>query len=237
MKGKLPWVERGAMMPSFERQPRPGDYRRWDPPRFDVRPPEKVEPAVSVPTPPLIPDVVLPTAAELEAIHQQAESEGHRSGYQVGYQVGYDEAHLQVKAAVERLDDIVSGVQQQLGRIDESVVQGLLDLALEVARQILRQSVQVKPDLLLGVIREALVQLPHFNQSAHLTLHPEDASWVRTAMGDQLLHSGWKILEDVAMERGGCRLNTAHSQIDASLEHRWKTVVAALGRDQEWLGE
>ncbi len=151
--------------------------------------------------------------------------------------MGYEEARQQVAQAAASLNDILGGVQQQISRVDENVVQGLLDLALEVARQILRQSIQVKPELLLGVIREALTQLPHFNQSAHLTLSPLDAQWVRESLGESLSHSGWKIIEDAALERGGCRLDTAHSQIDASLEHRWKAVVAALGRHSDWLGD
>ena len=224
-------------MPLSERHIKPGEYQLWELPRFDSPLVDTVVSVVPTPVVSMEPPVVLPTAAELEAIHQQAETEGHRAGYQVGYQVGYDEAHQQVAQAVAHLNEIVGGVQQQISHIDENVVQGLLDLALEVARKILRQSIQVKPELLLGVIREALTQLPHFNQSAHLALNPLDAQWVRETLGESLSHSGWKIIEDATLERGGCRLNTAHSQIDASLEHRWKTVVAALGRHSDWLGD
>jgi flagellar assembly protein FliH len=54
-------------------------------------------------------------------------------------------------------------------------------------------------------------------------------------MGEQLTHSGWKIFEDARIERGGVRIETANSQIDASLETRWNRVVAALGQDTTWL--
>ena len=37
------------------------------------------------------------------------------------------------------------------------------------------------------------------------------------------------------MERGGCRVETANSQIDASLATRWKRVVSSIGQDNSWL--
>jgi len=50
-----------------------------------------------------------------------------------------------------------------------------------------------------------------------------------------LSHSGWKILEDTRMARGGCRVETANSQIDATLPSRWQRVLAAIGQEGSWL--
>ncbi len=213
------------------------NYQRWELPRFDA-PPERLPvaappPETKVVVPPILPP--LPTAAELERLHQQAEEEGHRSGYQIGYQVGYEEGKRQVVQEVQHLQAVLENLQKHISGVDDAVVQAVFDLSLEVARQIVRETIRAKPEQLLVVIREALALLPHFNQSAHVTVHPEDMVLVRAAMGEQLSHSGWKLLEDASMERGGCRLDTAHSQIDASVGHRWKTVLASLGRDGEWL--
>jgi flagellar assembly protein FliH len=68
-----------------------------------------------------------------------------------------------------------------------------------------------------------------------LVLHPDDAALIRERMGEQLTHSGWKIFEDGRVERGNARIETANSQIDASLETRWKRVVASLGQETSWL--
>ena len=46
---------------------------------------------------------------------------------------------------------------------------------------------------------------------------------------------GWKILEDVRMARGDARLETANSQVDATLAARWERVLAAMGQDAPWL--
>jgi flagellar assembly protein FliH len=187
-------------------------WQRWEAPNLDASGGLRTD------------GVALPTAAQIEGIQRQAREEGYQNGYAEGIQ----------KAAQEnqRLADLLGAFEQQA---DEQVAQELLDLSLDIARQMLHQALKVNPELLLGVVREAIATLPHFNQGAHLVLHPDDATLVRQRMGEQLSHSGWKIFEDARIERGGARIETANSQIDASLETRWKRVVAALGQDTSWL--
>jgi len=84
-------------------------------------------------------------------------------------------------------------------------------------------------------VREAIGTLPVFNQAAHLILNPADATMVREHMGEQLNHSGWKILEDPRMALGDARLETANSQVDATTEARWNRVVSAMGQESKWL--
>jgi flagellar assembly protein FliH len=169
-------------------------------------------------------DVALPTAEQIEEIQRQAREEGFQAGHAEGVQRAVQEN--------QRLADLLGLLEQQM---DEQVAQELLDLSLDIAKQMLHQALKINPELVLGVVREAIGTLPHFNQSAHLILHPDDAALVRERMGEQLTHSGWKIFEDARVERGGARIETATSQIDASLETRWKRVVAALGQDTTWL--
>jgi flagellar assembly protein FliH len=157
-------------------------------------------------------------------MHRHAREEGFRNGHAEGVQRAVQEN--------QRLADLLGLLEQQM---DEQIAHELLNLSMDIARQMLHQALKVKPELVLGVINEAIGTLPHFNQGAHLVLHPDDAALIRERMGEQLTHSGWKIFEDTRIERGGARFETANSQIDASLETRWKRIVATLGQDTTWL--
>lgn len=168
--------------------------------------------------------ISLPSVSEIEALRQQGYDEGIQAGYAAGLQKGVQEN--------QRLADLIALLEQQ---VDEQVAQSMLELSLEIARQMLQQALKVQPELVLSVIREAIANLPHFNQGAHLFLHPEDAALVRERMGEQLTHSGWKIFEDAQLQRGGTRIETAHSQIDATTDARWKRIAAGLGQDSSWL--
>lgn len=171
--------------------------------------------------------VILPTAIQIEHIQQQAHDEGYQAGYAAGAQVAAQEA--------QRIAALASSMAQALQQMDQQVAQDLLTMALEVAKQMVQQALKVNPEILLNVINSAIAQLPQFSQGAHLVMHPDDATLVRSTMGEQLAHSGWKIFEDAHMQRGGLRVETANSQIDATLATRWQHIATALGQDNSWL--
>ena len=189
-------------------------WQRWELPTFDAG--RVVGPG----------GVALPTASQIDEMHRQARDEGFQAGYAEGLKKGTQEN--------QRLATLIDSLAQQ---VDEQIARELLDLSLDIARQMLHQALKVNPELMLGVVNEAIGTLPHYNQGAHMVLHPDDAALVRERMGEQLTHAGWKIFEDARIERGGARFETANSQIDASLETRWKRIVAAMGKDTSWLAK
>lgn len=168
------------------------------------------------------PAIVLPTASQLEEIQRQAHEEG--------YQAGYAEGALRITA-------LLNALEQALQQADQVIAQDLLNLSLEVAQKMVQQTLKTKPEILLGIINEAIASLPHLNHGAHILLHPDDATLVRASLGEKLEHSGWKIFETPDMTRGGVRVETNHSQIDATVENRWQRIVAAIGQDSKWIQE
>ena len=168
----------------------------------------------------------LPTAEQLQQIQLQAHQEGYAAGHQEGRQTAVAEA--------ERMQQLLVGVSDALNQFDQQIARDLLALALSIAKQMVRHTLQVKPEVMLEVVREAMNGLPLNSQHPHLILHPADAELVRTVMEPEFAHSPWKIIEDARIERGGCRIETIHSEIDASLETRWQRIVAALGGADAW---
>jgi flagellar assembly protein FliH len=112
------------------------------------------------------------------------------------------------------------------------VADELLALATEIARQVVRGEVTAQPEIIVQVVQEALAQLPH--QHATIFLNPDDASLIRSYMGDALSHAGHRLLEDSRLTPGDCVLESGSSQIDATLATRWRRVVESLGIEHAW---
>ena len=121
--------------------------------------------------------------------------------------------------------------------LDQEVSESLLAVAIETARQVLRQSLKLRPELLLPVVREAIASLPLHHGHPALFLTPSDAALVRQHLGEQLSHNGWRILEDSSLTCGGCRIESGASEVDATLETRWRRVLEAIGTSADWLDE
>ena len=179
--------------------------------------------------------VSLPTAQAIELMHQQAHQEGYQEGLEQGKAQGYREGQEQARQEAQRLNDVLNQVNAALQQLDQDMSQALLDLALGIARQMLRQALAVRPELVLAVVKEAINSFPQANQHPQLVLHPQDAALVRSSLEAELAHGHWRVVEDNQIVPGGCRLETAHGELDATLERRWRGVLESLGKSGEWL--
>jgi flagellar assembly protein FliH len=191
-------------------------WERWELNSLDDKAPAKpgvVEPAVAP-----------PTADELDRIRQAAQEEGYSAGYAAGRAAAQEEA-TRIGDAATKLDQALAGFDQQVG-------EELVALAMEIARQVLRREITARPEIVLDVVREALLQLPH--QHAAIYLHPDDAALVRDNLGEALSHAGHRIHEDPTLKRGDCMFETGGGQLDASVATRWRRVVENLGLNSAW---
>jgi len=173
----------------------------------------------------------LPTVAAIEQIQAQAREEGFAAGQKEGYAAGTARAEAQARA----LNALIEPLSESLKKLDQEIAQDVLALALSVAREVIRGSLQVNPEMVLPVVREAIRNFDSFNQHPQLILHPADAEIVRTHLADQLQHGGWRLREDPMVERGGCRVETQTAEVDATLVTRWQRVIATLGQDRAWV--
>lgn len=162
--------------------------------------------------------------AELERLREEARQQGR--------QAGYAEGQAAARAEAQRLAKAAAGLEQALAELDQQVADELLALATEIARQVVREEITARPDIIVKVVHEALAQMPH--QHATIFLNPEDASLLRSYVGDALAHAGHRILEDTRLSRGDCILESGSSQTDATLATRWKRVVETLGIASAW---
>jgi flagellar assembly protein FliH len=211
-------------------------YERWEVAAFDEAE-QAATRIVEIAPPPVIAEadqdeqtpVVLPTAAEIEQMHVEA--------HQQGYAAGYEEGIAAARATAEKIEIVMTSLQRSLRDLDQHVAEQLLATSVEIAGQVLRQSLRVKPELLLPVVREAVALLhPHSGHPA-LFAHPDDAALIRTHLGDQLSHNNWRIIEDATISTGGCRVELGASEVDATIETRWRRVVESIGISQEWLSD
>ena len=181
--------------------------------------------------------VKLPTAEALESLHQQAHEEGYNIGFSEGVAAGRQQGRVQAEEEVARLRALVASVEEAVEQLEQATGENLLGLALKISEQIMRQALKARPELLLPIVQGVMDGMPQHAQHPHLHLHPEDAALVRTHMTVELSQGGWRVIEDQRIARGGCRIETAVSELDATLATRWQRLAAALGHDMRWLDE
>jgi len=194
-------------------------YQRWELHPFDA--PAAAQPAATV--------KAAADAEKVRHIHQHAYDAGRADGLRDGALKTTNEA-LQMKT-------VLSAIEQQSHEINQRIAHDVLELALEIARQMVRQALEVKPELVVPLIQDALARTVQPLAGATIALNPADAALVREQLGDELGTAGWRIVEDAKLARGGAMLQTAATQIDATIATRWQRLAAALGQSSEWVAK
>lgn len=204
-------------------------YQRWEMASFgDDRPAAQMTAAAAK-------QAAEQAAQQLVQQREEARLQGHAQGLEQGRAAGLEQGRAEAAREAQRLRQIAEAFGGEVARVDEAVADELLHLALDLSKAMLKTALKVRPELVLPIVGEAIRYLPSVQQPALLALNPQDVEIVRTHMKDELEKAGWRIVEDIQIERGGCRVETASNQVDASSEVRWQRISDALGKHTDWL--
>lgn len=184
-----------------------------------------------------------------EAEHQALVRQAHDDGHARGLAEGREQARLEWQ---QRMDDYVSGegraaaarlaqvahaMEDSLAGMQQSMAGELLQLACDVARQVVRQELAAKPRALLPVVREALAMLVGEGRPATVRLSPADWAALEQPLREE--HASGRIAwqADAAVEPGDCVVESAGMVVDGTLDKRWRRAIAALGLTGGWREE
>lgn len=171
--------------------------------------------------------------AMLTERERRAFQRGLEQGRQEGRAAGLAAAREQSARRGEQLDQVLQALRARFAELEADGADALLDLALAVARQVLRREIPVARDAVLPALREAVALV--IDQHAHprVHLHPEDYELLRGELEADGMLKGCRFIADASVTRGGCRVETAQLDVDATVQTRWRRVVAALGVDAD----
>ena len=168
------------------------------------------------------------TAGRLEELQKQAYDEAFEKGKADGVAAG--EAEVAARAA--RWDALLKALCEPFDQLDESIEKQLLELSAALLKQLFRREIKLNPSHIIGVVRESIQALPIACQNVQVHLHPDDATLVREALAPAEGEPAWSLVEDPLITRGGCRVTTDASQIDATAESRLHAVISRCLGDE-----
>lgn len=179
-------------------------------------------------------------------VRQSSFSEGHAQGYAEGYAQGHAQATLEGqrqlndyisnegKVAAEAMAGLFANAQAQLAESEQAMAQGVLQLACEIARQVLRHEMSSNPNALQPVIREALSVLAIDSKAALVRMNPLDMEVLSEVLRQEFSNLSLTLLPDTTISRGGCLVEAAGTVVDGTVEQRWRKTVATLGLEARW---
>lgn len=210
------------------------------PPTANGEPPDAVTAGV-LPDEPPAQQLGYPTAAELESIHQEAWQTGHDAGFAAGREAGFAEGlaagrEQGLRDMRERFDDAWTPLQQiadafsaSLSSLENELSGDLLAFAVHLAERLVAAHLAADPQAVVPVLREALAGLPATLAQGRLRVNPQDLAVARSFLQQERPETLWQWIEDDAVPRGGCVLETPSLRQDLTLPARMHALSVALG--------
>jgi len=168
------------------------------------------------------------TAGRLEALQKDAFDEAWKKGHAEGVAAGQEA----VEQRALRYDELLRALSLPFDQTDETVEKQLVELSIALVKQLFRREIKLDPTHIIGVVREAVQALPIASRNVYVHLHPDDAALVKETLRPADGEPAWCIVEDALESRGGCRVVTDNSQIDATAESRLNAVISRCLGDE-----
>jgi flagellar assembly protein FliH len=168
------------------------------------------------------------SVGELEKIQQQAYQEGFDRGLKEGQSAGR-------QAMVEQADNfrqLMCSLTRPFEDLDQKVEEELLELVFVIVRQLVGTEIGANPEQIMTVVHKAVAVLPSASRNLQIYLHPDDAQLVHDLFPGTDSETQWHVIEDVSVGRGGCRVATDTSQVDATVEARLNNIIDLLAGDE-----
>lgn len=184
--------------------------------------------------------------AEEQSKEKIAREAGFADGYAQGYAQGHAHATLegqrqigayintQGQEAARTFGQIFESVQIQIAESEQVMAKGILELACELARHVLRHEFASNPNVLQPVIREALGLIAADCKAAVVRMNSLDIDVFSDVLQQEFPNLALTLVADQSMMRGGCLVEAAGTVVDGTVQRRWARAVASLGLESEW---
>jgi flagellar assembly protein FliH len=158
---------------------------------------------------------------------------GYEEGFEQGLKEGREQGQKALTAQIQAFQKMLNDAEAFYTQLNPKIEEELVKLALTLAKQIIRREIQTQPGQIVSLVREVLSRLSGNVTDIRIHVHPEDAQLLREHMSQAEQEKSWQVVDDSTVTRGGCRINTSSSIVDATFEKQIAAISAQiLGDDR-----
>jgi len=165
--------------------------------------------------------------AHLEAQYRQKVQEAHAAGAREGEIAGRNRAAAEGQPVIERLTRAIQEIANLRARLRREAEADVVQLALAIARRVMRREMAADPDALRGLVMAALEKLQG-QEISRVKVHPAHAAAVKSGLQQAVSGGLVEVLADSTLELGSVIFETARGNLDASVESQLQEIERGL---------
>ncbi len=158
--------------------------------------------------------------ADAEAERDRLKNEAETTGYEKGHQEGFEKGSQEVERLIDRMHRILEAVMQRREEILADTESQIVELVILMARKVIKILSENQKNVVMANTLAALKKVKTRGEVT-LRVNLEDVKLTSSHAQEFIEHveniKGITVLEDSAVERGGCIVETDFGAIDARI--------------------
>ncbi|SRR5579871_4313634 len=165
----------------------------------------------------------IPHDPDLDRDRERIERDAYQRGFSEGKGLGREQAAAELRPIQERMARTLAELSTLRSRIRKDAEGDLLKLSISIARRVLHRELTLDPESIEGLIRIALEKLQS-RDVCRIRLHPDLEPAIRASIERFSNSHKVELIADPSMQCGDILFETAHGNIDASIEAQLREI-------------
>jgi flagellar assembly protein FliH len=159
------------------------------------------------------------------------EKEAYEKGFAQGEKDGLAFGQKRIEAMIHQFENVLAEIDRQRMELDRAYEREMLQIVLSISKKILHHELTLQEQTISATLQEAFQYVidrrkvvVHLNPTdyQYLQTHPEGSPF---ALDEK---TGLQVVEDAALSRGGCFLETSFGEVDATIEGQFDEIASLI---------
>ncbi len=164
--------------------------------------------------------------AHMERQWEERVKEARAAGFREGESSGRNRAAAEFKTAMDRMARGIEELAGMRARLRREAEADLIQLALAIARRVLRRELAVDPEALHGLVLAALEKV-QAQEISRVRVHPAHAAVLASCLREAGA-GNVEIASDPSCQPGGVIFETGRGNLDASVDSQLREIERGL---------
>lgn len=171
-------------------------------------------------------DITKKVAEKYEATKEEARQKGFEEGVQQGIQQVYQANEANILEQIDKIHNLAQQFEVLKAEILAQSESEIVKMVYYVASQIAAKEISISPDQIVILLQKITGSLQD-DEKINIYINPEDYDFIQSAkdLSKRIVNfQNIKFEADASINRGGAKIKTNFSEVDATIENRTKAV-------------
>ncbi len=163
--------------------------------------------------------------------HDSFEEEKKRA-FDQGYQQAVKQVQQEWDEKICFINNLAEALSQPLKEIDQEIHEKSSELAIAIAKQIVRRELSLDSGQIVSAVKQAIELIPKDGEQINIYINPKDDQHIKQIFSSDENLSKYNVIQDPTISVGGCKASTDYSLVDLTIDKQVANIATQIFGDQ-----